>query len=296
MDRCAPRRPRRRIAATLVAIALATTLRAAPASAGGVCTVSGAGGRPAPAAAAASDAEAGSAARARSSAAVPRLTGFDWHEVDAAAYAADVAGAAAPTPLARLRRALGIEAAERAADARPTLVYVHWPHEAASGPLAAEARATRQLCTRVLDDEASARWGLLFRCVQVDAATADARLLAALDVGAKPGLVVVDATTGTPSFRFPEVATPAKFVKGCQDALAKFPEARRAVDAAIAEQAKALAAARAAVKADRLEDAMAQYERITGSPIRVGPNYDVAQGEAFSLRDRIERAKAKPAR
>jgi len=230
---------------------------------------------------------------------IPRTTGFDWLEVDVTAFTAatgEGTETAPKTALEHVRRALGIVAAEQAGDARPTLVFFHWRHDGDPARLEPEAKTSLHLCTKVLDQEASARWGLLFRCVQVDPTTSDARLLAALGADGKPGMVVVDPATARPLLRFGDVSTPAKFVKACQDALAKLPVAKQALDAALAEQAKTLAAARAAAKADAYAEAAALYDGLTASRVRVGPAYDTALLESASVREKFERAKAKTPR
>lgn len=243
--------------------------------------------------------DGGGSSRGRASVSMPRMTGFDWLEVDVKAFAAatgEGSETAAKTPVEHVRRALGIEAAEQAGDLRPTLVFFHWRHDADPTRLEPEAKTSLALCTKVLDQEAGARWGLLFRCVQVDPTTSDARLLAAIGADGKPGFVVLDAATAKPTIRFGDVSTPAKFVKACQDAIAKLPAAKAALDAALAEQAKALAAARADAKADRYADALARYDGIVEGKVRVGPSFDAAFLEQQSVREKAERAKAKDAR
>jgi hypothetical protein len=243
--------------------------------------------------------DGGGSTRGRASVSMPRMTGFDWLEVDVKAFAAatgEGADAAAKTPVEHVRRALGIEAAEQAGDARATLVFFHWRHDGDPARLEPEAKASLALCTKVLDHEASARWGLLFRCVQVDPTTSDARLLAAIGADDKPGFVVLDAATAKPAIRFGDVGTPAKFVKACQDAVAKLPTTKAALDAALAAQAKTLGEARAAMKADRYADAIARYAGILYGKVRVGPAFDAAYLEHQTALDKAERARAKDAR
>lgn len=236
--------------------------------------------------------------RGRASVSIPRTTGFDWLEVDVEAFAAgtgDGAEAAAKTPIELARRALGIEAAEAAGDLRPTLVFFHWRHDGDPARLEPEAKTSLHLCTKVLDHEASARWGLLFRCVQVDPTTSDPRLLAALGADGKSGMVVLDAATAKPLVRFDDVSTPGSFVRACQDAIARLPAAKQALDAALVEQAKALTAARAAAKADKLEDALAGYNGLLAAKVRVGPAYDAALLESTVVAEKLERARTKGA-
>lgn len=226
-----------------------------------------------------------------------RSTGFDWREVDVTAFTA-VTGegeATAPkTALEHVRRALGVEAADVASDPRPTLVFFHWQHDGDPARIPAEAKESARICAKVLDDETAARWGLLFRCVQVDPSESDRRVLAALGADGKPGMVVLDPKTLAPVHRWSDadLSSSARFVHACQAALAKFPAAQAALDAALAAQGKTLAQARAHAKAGRVDEALDAYGSLLGR-VRVGPAYDPALLESTTLREKAERAARK---
>ncbi len=188
-----------------------------------------------------------------------------------------------------MRHCLGFDVASQANDERSTLVYFHWPHE---HPV--HGKTVAALCGRVLDDEQSARWGRLFRCVQVDMSQSDARLVQILGDVDKPTFLVLAKDTSLVA-RIPaaSVATPGKFVAALQAAHAKFPDEAKRIEKEVADQDRTLAKARAAAKADRLEDALSRYDEIRASIVRIGPNWDRAVQEAGDLEKRIERERAK---
>lgn len=223
---------------------------------------------------------------------LPRLTWFDWMESKVVLKrdvtpSDGVGGAPAKemTPIDHVRYALGFDGAIESKDVRPTLVYFHWPHEDV-----ANGKVVECLCGKVLDDEATARWGMLFRCVQVDMTASDTRLVALLGAGSKPSFAVVDGAAEVVA-RIPAVGSAVKMQKALEAALEKFPEQAKKAKDALAEQDKTLAQARAAAKADRLEESKGLYDSLRAATVRVGPQYDRALIEGSEVEARIARAK-----
>jgi hypothetical protein len=191
------------------------------------------------------------------------------------------------TPTDHVRHSLQIDVAEKAGDKRPTLVYFHWPHE---DPV--NGKLVEKLCTSTLNNEAAARWGKLFRCVQVDMASSDPRLVALLGAGSKPSFVVVNAQAEVVA-RIPPLTSSDKVAKALETALQKFPEDAKRLKDALAEQDVLMEKAKAAVKADKFDEAKAHYDKVRFSNVRVGPQFDRAQVDGYDLDMRIERQRAK---
>jgi hypothetical protein len=217
-----------------------------------------------------------------------RSTWFDWTDAKIdrirATTPGDAAGASSTpaketTPLEHVRHCLGLDEAK--GDERPTLVYFHWPHDDPRN-----GKTSDLLCGRVLDDEDSARWGWLFRCVQVDMAKSDPRLVALLGAGDKPSFAFVDRE-GAVVARLPAVTTPQKFQRGAKDALAKLPAYEKTVQKALADLDASLAQARAAVEEGRLADAKPLYDRLRWTKVRIGPQYDLAVREGWDVDQRL---------
>jgi len=142
------------------------------------------------------------------------------------------------------------------------------------------------LCGRVLDDEDSARWGWLFRCVQVDMAKSDARLVELLGAGDKPSFAIV-AKDGTVVAHVPAMPTAIKFQKALKDALPKFPDYAKTVERSLAAQDASLEKARAAVKAGHLAEAKPIYDQLRWTKVRVGPQFDLAVKEGWDVDQRL---------
>lgn len=223
--------------------------------------------------------------------AAQRLTQFEWYDArikpQRVVTATDAAAPTEYTPLEYVRACTRFDEAAEAGDKRPTLVYFHWPHE---HPLHGET--TKTLCTQALNDETAARWGMLFRCVQVDMAASDARLTALLGADGKPSLVVLDEQTQVVA-RLTDVATPGKMQKALKEALQKFPERWKQVQKEVAAQAKTLADAKRLAKGERTEDALGLLNLVRTSSVRVGEAFDDAVALAADLEQRLAREKAK---
>src|SRR5687767_3801783 len=127
----------------------------------------------------------------RASGSTQRLTTFEWYEArvkpQQTVTPADGSAPKELTPLEYVRACIRMDEAEAAADKRPTLVYFHWPHE---HPVYGDL--TKDICTKALDDETASRWGMLFRCVQVDMGASDLKLVKLLGAEGKPSIVVLD--------------------------------------------------------------------------------------------------------
>lgn len=188
------------------------------------------------------------------------------------------------SPEEHVRHCLGMDEAAVRADLRPTLVYFHWPHE---DPVDGKRFAT--LCLKVLDDEQVARWGRLFRCVQVDMSSSDPRMLAILGAGDKPVFAVYGAETTKPLLTIAAQPSPARMAKAFEDAIARIPSAKKALDEALAAHERSMADAKALLKQDRLAEALAAYDRVRMSEVRVTPLFDKAAIDAGALEQKIAR-------
>ncbi len=195
------------------------------------------------------------------------------------------APAAAPTPREHVRQSLGMDVAEKAGDQRPTLVYFHWPHE---DPV--NGKTVDLLCKKVLNSEQVARWGRLYRCVQVDMSSSDPKLTSLLGAGDKPSFVVVDdnALVGA---RIPALPTASKMEKALEAALRRFVPAWKKLEEDLADQDKDMALAKKFLKADRPKDALPLLDRIRYGDVRVGDQFDAAHALAKELEARLAREK-----
>ena len=193
------------------------------------------------------------------------------------------------TPLEHVRACVRMDEAQEAGDKRPTLVYFHFPHEHA-----VHGATTLAMCSKVLDDETSARWGRLFRCVQVDMGASDARLVQLLGADGKPGIVILDDQTQVVA-RIPPLGSPTKMHKALKDAIQKFPERWKSIQKDLADQAKTLAEAKKAFKADDYADALALVDKVRMSDIRIGEVYEESLFLGFDIEQRIAREKEKEA-
>ena len=222
---------------------------------------------------------------------MPRLTHFEWFDArvkpQRVVTPADGETVKEYTPLEYVRACARMDDAATEGDKRPTLVYFHWPHE---HPLYGDT--TKTLCTKALDDETAARWGMLFRCVQVDMATSDAKLTTLLGADGKPSLVVLDEQTQVVA-RLTDVGTPAKMQKALKEALQKFPERWKQVQKEMTSQAKTLADAKRVAKGEHPEDALGLLNLVRTSNVRVGDAFDEAVRMGYDLEERVAREKAK---
>lgn len=176
-------------------------------------------------------------------------------------------------------------------DPRPTLLYFHHEHEDIEKPDAA-GRATKKLC-EMLADDAFTRWGLLIKCVEVNVAKSDAKLIQRLGAGEGPSFAILDhkleVVAKSGAFATPKLA--GIFVR---DAVTtSFPNYWKELNRRIEEQRKVVAEARALVKEKKLEDALTRFDSVIFSDVRVGDFFDDICREADTVAVAIEKARKK---
>lgn len=215
------------------------------------------------------------------------MTWFEWDETAIGAMQTvtprDGEDEVVLTKEQHIQRALGILRARAARDLRPTLVYFHWPHEdARNGEL------SEKLCLRVLNEENVARWGMLFRCVQIDMATSDEELTELLGAGSRPSFLVLDGE-GEVVKRIRAPSSPSKMAKALEQALRKVDDAWDRLQETLDEQEKMLDDAHRLERADELADALERLDKVRFSRVRVGDAFDKAQAQGRRLAAQIER-------
>ena len=100
-----------------------------------------------------------------------------------------VTGKADEQPLTKrkhLESLLGHAKAREAGDARPVLLYFHWPHQDPK-----HGKRTTDTCTRVLAEEQTARWALFFRPLRIEMEQSDLALAEELGALDGPGFAVL---------------------------------------------------------------------------------------------------------
>jgi predicted RNase H-like HicB family nuclease len=239
--------------------------------------------------------EGGGGGRRVSGSSIARMTYFSWLETKVGTQHALTAGDDGKpvenvSTEEHIRRCLEIPDAILMGDLRPTLVYFHWPHDQT-----ANGKLSDTLCDKTLADEMAARWGMLFRCVQIDMATSDKRLLEILEAGDHPSFVVVDKDAKVIA-HIPALPSATKFAKALEDAALKIDDVAKLVKESIAEQAKAMADAKLLLKADKLQEALDKVNVVRYAKVRVGPLFDKAQQDGEDINGRIDRARMKNAR
>lgn len=224
----------------------------------------------------------------RSVGAAPRLTFFEWKEVVVTpmkVVTPEHGSTEEPmTAEKHLREVLGMDAAKRKGDERPVLLYFHWPHEHAR-----HGKLTTTLCEQTLDDEVAARWGLLFRLVQIDMGESDAEMAKELGCKGKPGFAALDDSMEVKA-TFRGVKSSAKVRKALEAALKKFPAYWKSVKKRITEQGKNLEEAKRLEKRDEFVKALKLVDEVRFSKLRVGPHFDKAQSYGQMLAQKAERA------
>jgi hypothetical protein len=176
-------------------------------------------------------------------------------------------------------------------DPRPTFLYFHHPHEDVEKPGAA-GKASRKLC-RMLAEEAFARWGLLVRCFEVDAEKSDAKVLERLGAGDGPSFAIVDENLAVVarSGSFVSAKTAAAFVR---DAVTtKFPAYWKSVAERVEEQRKLVAEARTLAKQKKFDQAVARYDAVVWSELRIGDFFDDACKEWVDATKEKQRAEGR---
>lgn len=187
------------------------------------------------------------------------------------------------TEVEHIQQALGITAALERGDRRPTLVYFHWPHdESYNGKL------STTICTRVLDDEHAARWGKLFRCVQVDMAETKPEYAERIGAGSKPCFAAIAADLEVRA-RFDGKKSGSKLRKAIEAAFKSFPDYRKEIKAKMTEHRKLLARAKRLEKADKLEAALELVDEIRFGDVRVHKEFEKACAYGMLLSQKRDR-------
>lgn len=163
-------------------------------------------------------------------------------------------------------------------DPRPTLLYFHYPHEDLEKPGVA-GRASKKLC-EMLADETFARWGLLVRCVEVDAEKSDARILERLGVGTGPSFSLVNEKLEVVAKSGPFATSKgaAAFLK--QNVTAGFPDFWKVLQERIDAQKALIAEGRALAKQKKFDEALARYDAVVFSDLRIADFFEDACREA----------------
>jgi len=225
----------------------------------------------------------------RVSGSMPRLTHFRWSEVTIGPLRnvtpQDGETVRNLTPAEHVRESLGIPAAQRRGDERPTLVYWHWPHEDERW-----GKLSDTLCGRILNDEQVARWGMLYRCVQVDMGASDVPMLKRAGAPEEPGFALIDAD-GKIVVRIEAEKSSVKLAKALEDGLARFAAYRKAVEKRLKEQERDLDEAKRLDKAGELEEALKLVDAIRFGDLRIGKCYEAAWSYGQTLAQRVENAK-----
>ncbi len=193
------------------------------------------------------------------------------------------------TPEEHVKAELGFTTASMRKDDRPTLVYFHWPHEDSK-----HGKLTTTICTRTMNDEESARWSKLFRCVQVDMGNTESKFAALVGAGRGPSIVAFDKDMKAVStIAAAKIKSSTKLRKALESAFEKFPAYRKKIKAEIAEHAKWLKQARKLEKAGKEGEALELVDKIRFGNIRVHPEYDKAHAYGQKLALKVQRKHSK---
>lgn len=182
-----------------------------------------------------------------------------------------------------IRKCLGFDEAQQRNDLRPTLIYFHWPHdETPNGKL------STTICTRVLDDEQAARWGKLFRCVQVDMAETEPKYAEKIGAEEGPSFVALDADL-TVRARIAGTKSGSKLRKALEEAYDAFPEYGKVIRGKMAEHRKMLAEAKRLERAKRLAEAVKLVDQIRFGDVRIHAEFEKALAYGQLLAQKLER-------
>ena len=217
----------------------------------------------------------------------PRFTFFQWADVciSPVKIVTPAPGEEAPPVVSaeeHIKRSLGFGKARALGDDRPLLVHFHWPHDDAI-----HGKLQLTLCGKALDDETLARWGLLFRCVQVDVATSDKKLTSKIGMGEKPGFAILDHELAVIT-RIKATKSPTKIRKALEKALRKFPAYRKKIKAELKQHKAWLVDAKQLEKAGELQNALDLVNEIRCGDLRIGKDFDKACTYGALLEKKIE--------
>lgn len=227
----------------------------------------------------------------RSVGSAPRITHFEWKEVQIGPVQvitpAPGEKAEPMTPEKHLAKVLEFDQAKSRGDKRPTLVYFHWPHEDPK-----HGKLSETLCSLALNDEITARWGKLFRCIQVDMGNSEMDLAKQIGATNKPSFAALDADLKVVT-KIAGLKSSTKLCKAIKAAFEKFPDAKKRLKERLKQHKKWLAEAKKLEKAKEYQEAVDLVDKVRFGDVRVGPDYDKALswGQALSLK--AERAAEK---
>ena len=220
----------------------------------------------------------------------PRITYFEWDDacigpIETITPREGEDPVDPPTPEEHVKAALGFSSASIRKDDRPTLVYFHWPHEDTK-----HGKLTTTICTRTMNDEQSARWSKLFRCVQVDMGETEAKFATLAGAGNGPSIVALNAEMKIVStIPAAKIKSSTKLSKALESAFEKFPAYRKMIKAEIAQHAKWLKDARKLEKAGKEGEALELVNKIRLGNIRIGGEYDKAHAYGRKLALKVQR-------
>jgi hypothetical protein len=171
-------------------------------------------------------------------------------------------------------------------------LYFHTPHEdLQKDKLVGMALTTLNQC-KTLHDDGVCRWLALFHCVEVDMGKSDAKTAEMLGYkdGALFAVVDQDMHVLATSKSMPKSDVVAGFLKTTikSDACKKW---WAPVQQQIDDQKKSLDEGRALAKQDKWKDALAKYQAVVNSNVRVADFYDDAAKEIVKVQRKADEAK-----
>jgi hypothetical protein len=181
-----------------------------------------------------------------------------------------------------VRHCLRMDEAKAWGDQRPTLVYFHWPHDDTPA-----GKMTEKMCGQILDDEQAARWGLLFRCVQVDMSRSDEGLAETLGAGNRPSIVILNEKAEVVK----HIKAPRNsraLAKELESALKKMPETWGAIESKIDAQKEKMKQAEALLRKEEWKAALRLIDEVRRSDLRVDDVFDQAVTKGKLVEARIE--------
>ncbi len=214
-------------------------------------------------------------------------TGIVWIEAALTAPAAITGEAATKETLEQHLHKI-LESSEW--DPKPTLLYFHHEHdvdEEEGEKLTAQGKLSLKQC-KSLDDEKVARWSQLYKFVEVNVPTSENELLARFKAGNGPSFTIINqdlevkASSGT-------LGNSKGVVSFLQSTVKKhFPDYWKQVQDRLDLQKKALKDARSLEKSKKYDEALDRVREVTGSQLRIGPQYDDAVKLGAKIRKKLD--------
>jgi hypothetical protein len=225
---------------------------------------------------------------------VSRVTAVQWIEVrlPAAGSTTPDDGGKAETHEERLKKLLRIHSM----DPRPVFLYFHYGHEDVKkqSELTVEGKAAAKQCGVMAEDEFT-RWGPLVRCVEVDMDRSDRATAELLGLGAGPSFALVahDLSVIAKTEDFATGKTAAAFIRSNLSTAKAYSEYWQSLQTRMDEQKAALAKARELAKQKKPDEALAAYDLIRFSELRIGEFFDDACREAEKIETQLAEKKSK---